>query len=99
MEIENIKVLNGIRVENMTSESTGREIPNQFIIKTDNETIFQSYRTIICVRKGGKIYLDARKWDYSNTTGKYRNQFLGESIKETREKIKKGVYILANLNG
>ena len=38
-----------------------------------------------------KTYL-TNDWDYSVTTGKYRNQFLGEGIKETREKIANGTY-------
>jgi hypothetical protein len=32
------------------------------------------------------------------TTGKYRNQFLGETKKDTEAKIKSGEYILADLN-
>jgi hypothetical protein len=30
-----------------------------------------------------KVYLDSNAWDYSVTTGKYRNQFLGETKRET----------------
>ena len=37
--------------------------------------------------------------DYSVTTGKYRNQFLGETKKETEAKIKSGEYILTDLGG
>ena len=44
------------------------------------------------------IYLDQKYWNYSNTTGKYRNIFLGETIKDTRAKIKSGEYILTDLN-
>jgi len=76
-----------MKVRNMTSNNTGREVPNQFII-TDDEgnQYFQSYRTIIAKRENftpdkrdRQIYLDANSWDYSKTTGKYRNQFLGET--------------------
>ncbi len=45
-----------------------------------------------------KIYLDQKYWNYSNTTGKYRNIFLGETIKDTKAKIKSGEYILTDLN-
>lgn len=45
-----------------------------------------------------KIVLDERYWDYSATTGKYRNQFLNEGIAETRKKIESGEYVLADLN-
>lgn len=87
-------------VENMTSPR-GSEVPNQFIIRTEQGTYFKSYRSIIAFipRNGGKTVLDESKWDYSTTTGKYRNQFLGEDINETRRKIKDGTYILADLNG
>ena len=34
----------------------------------------------------GKIELDQKYWNYSNTTGKYRNIFLGETITETKRK-------------
>jgi hypothetical protein len=42
--------------------------------------------------------LDKNTWDYSRTTGKYRNIFLNESKKDTEAKIKSGEYKLANLN-
>lgn len=89
-----------MKVQNMTSNRTGREVPNQFII-TDEETSvtwFQSYKTVIAKRSPlGAITLD-KNWDYSKTTGKYRNQFLGETRKETEAKIKYGTYKITNLN-
>ena len=45
-----------------------------------------------------KIYLDIKYWDYSVTTGKYRNIFLNETKKETEKKLKEGIYILTDLN-
>ena len=91
-----------IKVENMRSERSGRAVANQFIIITDNATIFQSYQTVIAVIQwtieGKKTYLDRESWDYSVTTGKYRNQFLGESKRETERKIADGTYIFADLN-
>jgi len=87
-----------MQVKNMTSLN-GNEVPNQFIITNDDGTVyFQSYDSIIIKDVKGKIFLDERFWDYSNTTGKYRNIFLGESKKETEAKIKNGTYTLANLN-
>ena len=78
----------------------GNPITNQFIIDDKNKETFQSYDSIIAVRnkKTDKITLDSYFWDYSVTTGKYRNQFLGEGIAETRKKIKDGTYKLRNLN-
>ena len=87
-----------MKVQNMTSNSSGREVANQFIIYGDDETSFQSYDTVIATKRGGKIYLDEEMWDYSRTTGRYRNQFLRETKKETERKIKVGIYILTNLN-
>lgn len=72
---------------------------NHFEIETDEGVYFQSYQTIIAYRSyNGKMKLDEMKWDYSRTTGKYRNMFLHEGIKETREKIESGEYELVNLN-
>lgn len=87
-----------IRVENMES-SRGNIIANQFIIRTDKGKYFQSYESIIAfIDNQGNITLDKNRWDYSTTTGKYRNIFLGEGIAETRKKIKNGTYKLAELN-
>ena len=73
-------------------------VKNQFVIQTDKGLVFQSYETIIAAKIAGKVYLDQNSWDYSVTTGKYRNLFLGETKKETEQKIKNGEYILIDLN-
>ncbi len=90
-----------MKVENMTS-SRGNKIANQFII-TDNKSntvTFQSYSSTIAVKSYSpySVTLDEHYWDYSVTTGKYRNQFLGETKKETQARIDSGEYKLANLN-
>jgi len=85
------------KVENMRS-SNGNKVANQFIITTENTTTFQSYDTVIAVKEYDRTYLDSYYWDYSVTTGKYRNQFLNENIAETRKKIASGEYILTDLN-
>lgn len=86
-----------MKVENMRS-SRGNKVANQFIITDNGDEYFQSYNSIIAKRSNGLIYLDPIFWDYSRTTGKYRNEFLGEGIAETRKKIKSGEYILKDLN-
>lgn len=88
-----------VMVRSMIS-SNGNTVPNQFIIHTKTATYFQSYRTIIIKRndRNGKIYLDKNSWNYSVTTGKYRNQFLNEGIAETRKRIESGEYKLKDLN-
>jgi hypothetical protein len=85
------------KIENMRSKN-GNKIANQFIIRTPEAIFFQSYNSIIAKKENGKIILDEYFWNYSQTTGKYRNIFLGETKKETEEKIKAGIYKLANLN-
>tara|TARA_R100001440_G_scaffold2224_1_gene6651 strand:+ start:1108 stop:1407 length:300 start_codon:yes stop_codon:yes gene_type:complete len=98
-----------MKVENITS-SNGNKIANQFVI-TDNHKMgnkieyFQSYNSMIAKKIYDNIgayvvetYLDQKYWNYSNTTGKYRNIFLNETITETKKKIKSGEYILTDLN-
>ena len=87
------------KVRQMTSNSSGNPVANQFVIYTDEGTYFQSYDSVIAFRDNNrKIILDSYHWDYSRTTGKYRNQFLGEGIVDTRVKIDSGEYELADLN-
>lgn len=87
-----------IKVRQMVSRKW-RPVANQFIIRMEDGEYFQSYSTIIAYRgDNGLVILDSRAWNYSRTTGKYRNAFLGEGIEETRKRIKSGEYILANLN-
>jgi hypothetical protein len=97
-----------MKVENIES-SKGNKIANQFVI-TDNDNgnkkeYFQSYNSMIVKKIYDHLgcdvvetYLDQKYWNYSNTTGKYRNIFLGETITETKKKIKSGEYILTDLN-
>jgi hypothetical protein len=88
-----------VRVENIKSPRSGRPVANQFLIQTPEGVYFQSYRTIIAFQPlSGPIQLDANRWDCSVTTGKYRNWFLGEGVKETRKGIKEGRYVLRDLN-
>lgn len=95
-----------VKVENMDSPRTGSPVANQFIIRVGNQTYFQSYKSII-VKKyfcdsancfNEHIVLDKTYWNYSVTTSKYRNEFLGENTKETRVKIESGDYTLTDLN-
>lgn len=103
MKVENMKSSKGNKIANQfiitEHVNIGKEF-GEFIVET-----FQSYATTIAIKAycggcdhGVKVKLDRDKWDCSVTTGKYRNQFLGEGIVETRAKIKSGEYILADLN-
>ena len=84
------------------SQFNGRNgvVKNQFEIITQEGKFFQSYESVIAFipNDGSKIKLDSKYWDYSITTSKYRNQFLGENKKATEDKIKLGLYELTNLN-
>jgi len=96
-----------LKVENMIS-SRGNTVANQFIIYANDGKYFQSYDSIIAFIPNGnykpeligdyRAKLDEKYWNYSTTTGKYRNLFLGEDRKETEKQIKRGNYILTNLN-
>jgi len=98
-----------MKVENIESNK-GNKIANQFVITDDDgNKFFQSYNSVIAkigLSKtwlkdqdfNAKIYLDQKYWNYSNTTSKYRNIFLNETITETKKKIKSGEYILTDLN-
>lgn len=94
-----------MKVTQMTSPRTGKPVANQFIVIDNfNNKYFQSYKSII-VKKvkmgeslGYRIELDRDTWNYSKTTSKYRNEFLGEDTKTTKAKIASGEYQLVNLN-
>ena len=91
-----------MKISNIIGRAGGA-VKNQFIIKDDNGSeFFQSYDSIIAKKDYScekvQIFLDSYYWDYSTTTGKYRNIFLGEDKKTPEKKIKSGEYILTNLN-
>ena len=84
---------------------TGKPVANQYVMKYQNHTYFQSYDSVIAHKyilcdttKPVQVELDAKYWNYSVTTSKYRNQFLNESTKETQAKINSGEYKLVDLN-
>jgi hypothetical protein len=89
------------KVSQMTGRS-GRPVANQFIIFDSEATYFQSYNTVIvktCFEDGERVtYLDRNAWDYSVTTSKYRNQFLGCDTAQVKRRIKDGTYRLTDLN-
>lgn len=100
-----MSIIRQVKVENMESPRGNKPVPNQFIITTEFGRYFQSYKSIIAYipnaqqqGNGCKITLDKTYWDYSTTTGKYRNEFLGETIADTRKKIASGEYVLDDLN-
>lgn len=88
-----------VKVENMNSPKSGYPVANQYRIWTADGVYFQSYRTLIAFAPYiGKKVLDINDWDYSRTTMKYLNEFLGHNVAETRKRIKSGEYKLEDLN-
>ena len=76
---------------------SGRVAAEQYLIYTDNETIFQSYDSIIAVvpDDSSKKTILGKNWKFSSTTSKYRNKFLGGTTKETESKLASGEYELS----
>ncbi len=89
-----------MKVQNFESQRSKKQsfVANQFEIYDNGKKYFQSYNSIIVMIDKGKVFLDEKYWNYSKTTGKYRNQFLGETTDETKKKIKSGEYTLTDLN-
>jgi len=83
-EMENI-LKKIIKVKNF------KDVINQFLIEGDDFVLLQSYQSPIVLKYKEKTYL-FKNWDYSKTTGKYRNIFLGEDKKTTLTKLKNGEY-------
>lgn len=80
------------------SNKKGKAVANQFIIVDGNTTYFQSYKTIVVRSRGNCIDLDVNAWNYSRTTARHRNAFLGSTTKDIKEKIKNGSFKLVDLN-
>lgn len=67
-----------MKVENMNGK-TGK-VANQFVITDKTKKVFQSYSSmIVSIDYEAFSILIGRDWDYSVTTGKYRNQFFAEN--------------------
>lgn len=108
MKVKNMTDKNGRAVPNQfVIEDEGHGANGNF----KSKRVFQSYESIIaivtiwpinkpteCLRYETEVELDKTYWDYSVTTSRYRNQFLGETTKETQAKIDSGEYVLTDLN-
>lgn len=93
-----------VSVRPMTSRG-GNELANQQIMSDPAGETFVSYGTKIAYRSHKhyedgerRIVLDKNYWDYSRTTSKYRNEFLGFGVDECRRRISNGKIELADLN-
>ena len=71
---------------------------NQYIIEHNGVSYFQSYDVIVAKKSKGKIILDKDYYEYSRTTIKYRNRFLGLLSASVKEAIRDGKITLGKLN-
>ena len=71
---------------------------NQYIIEHNGVSYFQSYDVIVAKKSKGKIILDKDYYEYSRTTIKYRNRFLGLLSVSVKEAIRDGKITLGKLN-
>ena len=100
-------------VENMKSNRTGEPVKNQMLVHVFDEeksfSVFFSYETKIFTLEtdnetGEKILTLGEKFNYSVTTGKYRDQalerLLGEKVgKKTLEKgLRDGFIVISGAN-
>ena len=82
--------MKNLKVQNVYNN--GREVTNQFEIyySEDNKyyKIFQSYSNMIIKWENGRIIEVGSNWDYSKTTGKYRNLLTGMDKKAFEKMLK-----------
>ena len=94
-----LKDLNNLLSQVNIIQRLAQNLANQFVIVTPEGDYFQSYNSVIAfINNEGRVFLDRNKWDYSTTTGKYRNIFLGENKKLTEKRINDNNYVLIDLN-
>lgn len=70
-----------LKVRNMTSKRSGKEVANQFVITDDERRVdlFQSYQSpIVEIDRNNLTITVYKDYDYGVTTRKYRNQFMME---------------------
>ena len=79
-----------MQISNLQSPSSGRPVPNQFLITTDKGEFFKSYESMIGYigRDGGKKVTEAL--DYSPTTAKYTAVFFDEPAWMVRKAVERG---------
>ena len=98
---------NELNVENFTG-STGKAIPNQFIITDGKTKAFKSYDSIIVEQRGAgggfdDVVIFGKDYNYPTTTSKYLNRFLEmlgyKEIANSRDRekaIERGMFYSGN---
>lgn len=87
-ELTKLNQLTSISVERLDTAG------NQIILRdtANNLQVFFSYNTKIAAKINNKVIIYPA-YDYSRTTGKYRNMFLNEVKADTEKKLKLGTYL------
>ena len=87
-------------IRNCCSPATGNEVPNQYVCNIGDTEIFQSYETVVAIRRPGKPDTVAVGWPFFQTTSRYLYQFLGITggKKELEARIKNGSTIERELS-
>jgi hypothetical protein len=99
-----LELINGLSVRDIQvlamSSRCGKAAPNQVTLVVGPHHILKSYgKTIAVIDYGsGKTWLDSYYHNYSRTTIRYRNQFLGEDSPTVKRRIENGDIIMADLN-
>lgn len=81
----------------LQSPNSGKDIPNQVVNLFEEGKVFVSYSSIIAVvRYDDSPIILGNDWDYSPTTSKYRNIFLGNTKSDVIKWLKSGEYVLGD---
>lgn len=75
-----------MKVYNLTSKRSGETVRNQFDIRNNGISYFQSYNSLIAKWDGKSLVLGV-DWDYSTTTSKYLHQWISENCYEIKSKL------------
>lgn len=84
---------NFVSVQNTEARNGYNQASNQFEIRFENGTAFQSYRTLIAVRMKGQLYL-SDSHDYSRTTSSHCTRWTGYTTQERRKGLNTGEFTL-----
>lgn len=76
----------------------GNAVKNQFVINKNGMIIFQSYESIIAVKKENDIFLNDEKFNYSNTTKRSLLSFLDIENNDFKNNLKNNKYKIISEN-
>ena len=65
---------------------------NMYVANRGNISVLKSYNKIIVIEKDGEVFINSEYHDYSRTTAKHRNLYLGVTSKEFEANCRNGKY-------